>query len=84
MAKIFINNLEFDIPDGHQIADTCEQAGVPFSCHSGACGTCQIEILLGSDNLNELNREENELAMDRNHRLSCQCRIMHGIVKITY
>lgn len=84
MAKLFIDDDEVEIPDGTQIAEVCENAGVPFSCNTGICGTCQIEILEGADNLSELNDEEDELGMDRNNRLSCQCRILSGEVKVTY
>lgn len=84
MAKLIIDNIEYEIPDGQKLAEVCENAGIPFSCNSGVCATCQIEVLEGSDNLNELNREENELGMDRNHRLSCQCAIKNGTVKVTY
>jgi ferredoxin len=84
MAKLFIDNIEYDVPDGKQIAEACETAGIPFSCNSGVCGTCQIEILEGPENLGELNREELELGQDRNHRLGCQCTIKGGIVKVTY
>ncbi len=84
MAKIIIDHKEHNIPDGDCLAEVCEGAGIPFSCNSGVCGTCQIEILEGAENLNELNREEQDLAMDRNHRLSCQCKILSGTVKVTY
>ena len=84
MAKLIIDNIEYEVTDGKQIAEACELAGIPFSCNSGVCGTCQIEVLEGAENLNELNREESELAMDRNHRLGCQCAIKTGIVKATY
>lgn len=84
MAKLIIDHIEYDVKDGASIAEICENAGIPFSCNSGVCGTCQIEILEGAESLNELNREENELAMDRNHRLSCQCKILSGIVKVTF
>ncbi len=84
MAKLFIDNIEYNIPDGQKIAEACETAGIPFSCNSGVCGTCQIEILEGAENLNELNREETDLGQDRNHRLGCQCAIKSGIVKVTY
>ncbi len=84
MAKVIIDNIEHTVADGQPIAEICENAGIPFSCNSGVCGTCQIEIIEGAENLNELNQEENELAMDRNHRLGCQCKILGGTVKITY
>ena len=84
MAKFIIDNIEYDVPDGEPVAAVCEGAGIPFSCNSGVCGTCQIEILEGAENLNELNKEENDLAQDRNHRLGCQCKILGGVVKVTY
>lgn len=84
MAKLIIDGVEHDIPDGSKIDAICEAAGIPFSCNSGVCGTCQIEVIEGPDNLGELNKEEQDLGMDRNNRLSCQCMIKSGIVKITY
>ena len=84
MAKLIIDGVEHELPDGSKTDETCEKAGIPFSCNSGVCGTYQIEIIEGADNLTELNQEENALGMDRNHRLSCQCTIKGGIVKVTY
>ncbi len=84
MAKLLIDNIEHELPDGACLAETCERAGIPFSCNSGVCGTCQIEILEGADCLDEPNQEELDLGMDRNHRLSCQCKILKGTVKVTY
>ena len=84
MAKLILDNIEYEISDGTCLAATCEKAGVPFSCNSGVCGTCQINIVEGHDNLAELNQEEKDLAMDRNHRLGCQCVIAGGIVKASF
>jgi len=84
MAKLIIDNITYEVPDGQPIADISQEAGIPFSCNTGVCGTCQIDIQEGAENLNELNREEQELAMDPTHRLSCQCKILGGTVKVTY
>ncbi len=84
MAKLIIENQEYDIPDGTPIAEICEQAGIPFSCNTGVCGTCQIQIVEGAENLTELNQEELDLGMDKSNRLSCQCVIKGGTVKIRY
>ena len=84
MAKVIIDNIEYEVADNTCLAETCEKHGIPFSCNSGVCGTCQIEILEGPENLDELNQEEKDLAMDRNHRLGCQCKIITGTVKVTY
>ncbi|MBI5149738.1 MAG: (2Fe-2S)-binding protein [Candidatus Omnitrophica bacterium] len=84
MAKLIIDDKEFEIPDGGKIDAVCEKAGIPFSCNSGVCATCQVEVVEGAENLNELNTEETDLGMDRNNRLSCQCSIKGGTVRITY
>lgn len=84
MAKLTIDNAEHEIADGTQIDAVCEKSGVPFSCNSGVCGTCQIEIVEGAENLGELNQEEIDLGMDRNNRLACQCKILKGTVKVSY
>ena len=84
MAKLFIDDREYDLPDGSMIAEICERSGVPFSCNSGVCGTCQVQVEDGADNLSALNQEELDLGMDRNNRLACQCVLKHGIVKLKY
>ncbi len=84
MAKFIIDNVEHDVPDGTSVAEICEKSGVPFSCNSGVCGTCQIEILEGAENLGELNQEELDLGMDKRNRLACQCVIKCGTVKAKY
>lgn len=84
MAKVIIDNTEYELADNTCLAETCEKAGIPFSCNSGVCGTCQITVVEGADNLGELNKEEEDLGMDRNHRLGCQCVLLKGIVKVTF
>jgi ferredoxin len=84
MAKLIIDGKEFELPDGARIDETCENIGIPFSCNSGVCGTCQIRVVEGAENLSDLNGEENILGMDKNTRLSCQCSIKSGTVKISY
>jgi ferredoxin len=84
MAKLIIDNDAYDVPDGSPIDGICENAGIPFSCNSGVCGTCQVKVVEGAGNLSDLTDEERDLGMDAQTRLSCQCRITHGTVKITY
>ena len=84
MAKLIIDDEEHDLPDGARIDAVCENAGIPFCCNSGVCGTCKVEVLEGAENLDELTEEENDLGLDRNNRLSCRCSIKSGTVKITY
>ena len=84
MAKLIINHIPYEVPDGAPIAEACVEAGIAFSCNSGVCASCQIEVLEGAKNLNALNKEEMELGLDCNHRLGCQCKILSGTVKAIF
>ena len=87
MAKIFFedNQEEIEVPDGSPITEACEQAGVPFACAEGVCGTCVIEVADGMNNLSEFNEAEADFLgeLDR-ERLACQCKIKSGCVKIKF
>lgn len=84
MATLIINDQEIEIEDGEKIVDAIEEAGVPIGCSNGVCGTCEIEVVSGMENLSELNDEEKDLGMEGQKRLGCQCTISSGTVKITY
>lgn len=86
MAKIIFNTEEeVELADGSMIQDVCEEAGVPFACTEGVCGTCVIEVEEGMENLNDYTEAEEEfLGETENERLACQCRIKGGDVKITF
>ncbi len=84
MVRVVIDKINYEISENSCLADVCYKAGVPFSCNSGVCGSCQITIVNGAENLNELNQEEKELGMDRIRRLGCQCRIIKSTVEITF
>jgi ferredoxin len=87
MAKIIFeeNHEEADLPDDSPIAESCEQAGVPFACTEGVCGTCVIEVTEGMQNLSEFTQAESDFLgeLDK-ERLACQCRIKGGCVKIKF
>ncbi len=77
---------EVELPDNSPIAEACEEAGVPFACTEGVCGTCVIEIKEGNENLSKATQEEEDfLGEGTSHeRLACQCRIKSGRVRITF
>lgn len=87
MAKIIFedNDEEAQLPDGSPIAEACEQAGIPFACTEGVCGTCVIEVTEGMENLSEFNQAESDFLgeLDK-ERLACQCKILGGCVKIKF
>jgi len=86
MAKLIFlsSNQEKEVPDGKPIRDALEEAGVPFGCKDGICGTCMLEIEGGMENLSEKNEKEMDLVGDdEKMRLGCQCKIKKGIAKIS-
>lgn len=88
MAKMIFKNTEeeVDLPDDSPIAQACEDAGVPFACTEGVCGTCVIEIIEGEENLTDPTQEEKDFLGDGTckERLACQCKIKKGNVTITF
>lgn len=80
------NAEEIELPDDSPIAEICEEAGVPFACTEGVCGTCVIEILEGAENLSAPTQEEEDFLGSGTcrERLACQCRIKKGQVRITF
>jgi ferredoxin len=87
MAKLIFQDTkeEIELPDGAEIAPSCEQAGVPFACTEGVCGTCVIEVTDGMENLSDFNQAEADFLGDQGtERLACQCKIKCGTVKIKF
>ena len=84
MAKLVLNGDEMEVPENEKVVDQIEEAGVPIGCSNGVCGTCEVEVLEGMNNLSEPNEAETDLGMEGNKRLGCQCVIKSGDVKLTY
>ena len=74
-----------ELSNGDPIAESCEEAGVPFACTEGVCGTCVIEVTEGMGNLSEFTQEEEDFLGELdNERLACQCKIQNGQVKVKF
>lgn len=87
MAKLIFADTkeEKELEDGSGIAQECEEAGVPFACTEGICGTCVIEIVEGMENLSAFTQEERDFLGEPGHeRLACQCKINSGCVKVKF
>ena len=87
MAKLRFESTgeEKELPDDSSIAEVCEEAGVPFACTEGICGTCVIEVVEGMENLSPFSQEEIDFLGEQDkERLACQCRIKSGSVKINF
>ena len=88
MAKLKFETTgeEKELADGEPIAQACEEAGVPFACTEGVCGTCVVEVKKGKENLSPQTQEEKDLLGEGvvDERLACQCKIIKGEVSITF
>lgn len=89
MAKLIFENTEEEkeLEDGSSLACACEEAGVPFACTEGICGTCIVEVADGMQNLSDPSEAELDFLGEegvKKERMSCQCKINQGTVKIRF
>lgn len=84
--KFETTDEQIELADGSPIQEVCEEAGVPFACTEGVCGTCVIEVKEGKENLSPQTQEEVDFLGEEcaDERLACQCRIMQGTVTISF
>jgi ferredoxin len=86
MATLVFDNTgeEVELPDGSPIAKACEEAGVPFACEEGVCGTCVIQVLEGE--LSPPTQEEEDFLGEgtKHERLACQCRMSSNRVRVSF
>lgn len=76
---------EYELKEDEPIAEYCEQAGVPFACTEGVCGTCVVEVKNGMENLSEFTQEEEDFLGELDEeRLACQCKIKNGDVTLSF
>jgi ferredoxin len=77
---------EIELPEGASLVEPCEEAGVPFACTEGVCGTCVIRVRRDEmDNLSEPTEAELDFfgSID-DERLACQCCLMKGTVHVKF
>ncbi len=89
MARLHFQNTgdEVEIEDNGAIQEACEEAGVPFACTEGVCGTCIVEVVSGHENLSEPTQAEIDFLGEsgiRRERMCCQCKIKSGLVTISF
>tara|TARA_Y100000310_G_scaffold339275_1_gene431469 strand:+ start:1040 stop:1294 length:255 start_codon:yes stop_codon:yes gene_type:complete len=84
MAILKFEDTELEINDHEPIKEGAREIGVPFGCEDGLCGSCIIKVEEGMENLNERNDKEEDMGLEENQRLACQCNIKTGIVKINF
>lgn len=85
MARLIVEGEgEQEVPDGENITETAEELGIPIGCSDGICQACRVEVIEGMENLSEKTQQEQDLDLDDNERLACQCSIKSGTVKVRY
>jgi len=75
-------------PEELTVLEAAEMLGFPLNHDCGgnaSCSTCRVEVMVGGDNLSEIDFEEQDL-LDREaltepyHRLSCQAKILGDVM----
>jgi ferredoxin len=87
MGKLIFEGTgeEKDLEEDSPIATVCEEAGVPFACTEGICGTCVVEVLEGMEHLSPFTQEEKDFLGEQDReRLACQCKLRGGCVKLMF
>ena len=77
-----------DVAANLTLLEAAESLGFPLDHDCGgnaSCSTCRVEVLVGGENLSEIDFEEQDL-LDREaltepyHRLGCQARVLGDVV----
>ncbi len=77
-----------EVPENVSVLEAAELLGFPLEHDCGgnaSCSTCRVEVMVGGENLSEMDFEEQDL-LDREaltepyHRLSCQAKILGDVM----
>ncbi len=77
-----------EVPENLTLLEAAELVGFPLDHDCGgnaSCTTCRVEVQVGSENLSEIDFDEQDL-LDREeltepwHRLSCQARVLGDVI----
>ena len=82
MAILQLGNKQVEVQDGEPIINAAKELGILFGCEHGMCGTCDIEVREGMENLSGKTPQEENLGCEGKARQACQCTIMQGMVVI--
>jgi ferredoxin len=81
MAKIVYktSNKEVEIEEGQETnilkMSMRHDAGIPFKCGGGICGTCEVKIVEGEEHVTEPKKKEIKRLgdkLEKGYRLACQ------------
>lgn len=80
-VTFLVSNQTHEIAAGGSFLEMCQQVGAPhdFGCTVGSCGTCRLEIVSGTGNVNPASEDEREtVGMCTDHagaRLGCMLKV---------
>lgn len=83
------NNKQAQAPDNSNLLRVSlrEQAGIPFKCGGGLCGTCKCTIEIGREGLAAITPKERKLLtpeqIDSGMRLACQT-FVNGDIAVSW
>ncbi len=72
-----------EVADGASLIEAAESLDVDFSCRSGVCGACLVEVKEGSENMSALSEQEQDYGLEDGQRLLCCSTIKSGEVTIS-
>ena len=90
MATVEIKNegKTVEVPDGSVLVELEGKCGILFACKAGSCGSSNVKVLEGMENLEAPNEEEKmgleTFGSDPAERLLCQAKIKGGKVVVEY
>ncbi len=87
MARLYFESTaeSEELQDGSSCQECCENHGIPFACTEGICGTCIVPVTEGMNNLSAPSDAEIDFLGEsgvKTERMMCQCKILHGTVRI--
>lgn len=74
-------SISIEVKEGMSFTEIYDDCGVGpfFGCRSAACGSCEIEVIAGGENLSTIEQEEAQFLGSVHdipmRRLACQARI---------
>lgn len=74
MPKLVSDEGEATAEINELLIDAGEEAGLSFGCTNGVCGSCEVEVTSGAENLIPRTQEEEDFLTETNNRLCCQMR----------
>ncbi len=84
MAYLVVNDVTKEVKDNAIFIEEASELGIPFGCQEGSCMTCLVDVIEGMDQLNDRTENEKMLGIKGKQRLTCQCKIKWGVVKLRY